>query len=282
MSERGNFLKGSVKRLLVPVDFSPKTTIALQHAAAIARFYGASVYLVHILDTVVFVGAGVPGVLNEIRSRCETALDEWADTIREHGVECTSLIREGDLDKQIAEVIAEYEIDILVLATKAGTDFGGFSIVSTAERILRKTMIPVLTVADCRPVRQWSGDGCLHVFYASDLTPESIRGLEYARAVQKRFCARFTIAHVLPKNASDEKNKAALEKAKALSGCDECEVAILHGSVAPAICEAASRMDADLITVGVKKHTFLREVLLGHTLLQILSGACCPVLTVRV
>src|SRR5271165_4733925 len=157
--ERGNFLKGSVKRILVPVDFSPKTTIALQHAAAIARFYGASVWLVHILDTVVFVGAGVPGVLNEIRTRCEAALEEWADTVREHGVESNCLIREGDLDKQIEEVIVEYEIDILVLATKAGTAFGGFSIVSTAERILRKTTIPVLTVADVRPVSQWSGDG---------------------------------------------------------------------------------------------------------------------------
>jgi nucleotide-binding universal stress UspA family protein len=130
-------------------------------------------------------------------------------------------------------------------------------------------------------VRQWSGEGCLHVFYATDLSPESIRGLDYARAVQKRFCAKFTIAHVLPKHAPEEKIKAASEKAKALSGCDECEVEILRGAVAPSICEASSRLEADLITIGVKKHTLLREMLLGHTLLEILSGACCPVLTVR-
>jgi nucleotide-binding universal stress UspA family protein len=59
------------------------------------------------------------------------------------------------------------------------------------------------------------------------------------------------------------------------------KILVLHGSPGPAICEASRRAHADLIAIGVQKHSLLREVLLGHTLLEILSGANCPVLTFR-
>lgn len=281
--EAGNFLKGTVDRILVPVDFSPKSSLAIEHAVVAARVYGASVWLVHVLETAAFVAGSVPGVMADILSRSELALEELAEPVRRQHIECTTLLRQGDLDEQLQQVIAEYHIGMLVLATKAGSALGGFFLASTAERILRKTMIPVLTVAEPHPVRKWSGDGCFHVFYATDLSPESIRSLDYARALERRFCAEFTIAHVLPKHASPAKTEAASKQLAALAeGASSTKVEILHGAVGPAICEASAKAGADLIVVGVKKHTVLREILLGHILLEILFGAACPVLTIRV
>ena len=276
-----NFIKANVDRILVPVDFSHKTPLALQRAVEVAHLYGASIWLLHVLDVMVFIGNGVPGALEEMRDRSELALEELASSVKKQQVECHALLCEGDLDGQIQKAITAHGIDLLVLATKAGTAMHGFALASTAERILRKTMIPVLTVADCHPLRKWGADGCVHVFCATDLSPESIHGINHARAVQRRFCARFTIAHVLPKHASPEKTVAAREKLKALADDSNSEVLILHGDVGQKICEGAAKAEADLIAIGVKKHSLLREVLVGHTLLEILAGACCPVLTIR-
>jgi len=282
MTDTGrNFVNGTIKRILVPVNFSSKCSLALEHAAVAARIYGASLWLMHVLDSTILVAGGVPGVLTDVSSRAEAMLEEMAESVRKLELECTPLLRQGPLDSQIQEVIAEYDIDLLALATKAGTALGGFSIACTAERILRKTIIPVLIVAECRPVRKWSGEGCINIFYATDLSRESVRSLEYARSMQRRFCADFTIAHVLPKHPSAEKTQAASQQLDKLAEGTTCKVAILHGSVGPAICEASAEAGADLIITGVKKHSILREVLLGHTLLEILSGASCPVLTIR-
>jgi nucleotide-binding universal stress UspA family protein len=277
----GNLLKGKVNRILVPIDFSPKSAQALERAVEAAGFYGSSIWLLHVLDTMIFVGSGVPGALAEITSRSERALEELAASVRDKQIECSVLVREGDLDEQVEETISEYHIDLLVLATKAGTSMAGFNLASTAERILRKTMIPVLTVADCHKLRKWAADGCVHILYATDLSPESAHSLQFARALQHRFCAKFTLAHVLPKNASPEKVACATAKLKALASDTDNDIIVAQGPVGPTICQTALKAGADLITVGVKKHTVLREVLLGHTLLEILSGACCPVLTVR-
>ena len=45
---------------------------------------------------------------------------------------------------------------------------------------------------------------------------------------------------------------------------------------------ASQSAGADLIVVGVTHHSVLREMLIGHTLLEIFSGAGCPVLTIRI
>lgn len=283
MADAANsFLQGKVDHILVPVDFSPKSILAIEHAVVAARVYGASVCLLHVVDSTVFIAGTLPGALEEIASRCEAALESIAESVRKQQISCSVLLRQGGLDQQIEEVIATEGVGILVLATKAGTAYGGFQIVSTAERILRKTAIPVLTVSDCQPVRKWTGNGRFQVFYATDFSPASIRSLDHACAIQHRLPVDITVAHVVSAHASPTEIDNASQQLKALAEGTSSKVAILQGRVGPAICKAAQTIGADLIVVGVKHHSLLRELLIGHTLLEILSGACCPVLTIRI
>jgi len=277
-----NFLEGKVDRILVPVDFTPKSFLAIEHAVVAARIYNASICLMHVLESTVFIAGNVPGALETISAHCEGALESHAQSIRAENVPCSVLLRQGDLDRQIDEVVVEQDIGILVLATKAGTAYGGFQFASTAERILRKSSIPVLTVTDCHPVRKWSGNGRFQILYATDLSPRSMHALVNARAVQQRLPVDLTIAHVVPKHAFQEQIEIASRQLQALAEGTSGKVAILQGAVGPSIFKAALSMGADLIAVGVRKHSILREVLLGHTLLEILAGAPCPVLTIRV
>ena len=273
---------GRAGRILVPVDFSPKVELTLPRAVALAKLSQSSVWLLHVIDAVTCIGMGgnLAGALPELHSRCSAALEELAESIREEGVECTCLLREGDLDGQIREAIDTHKIDMLVLSTRAGTGMNGFSLVSAAERIIRKTTIPVMTLGACRKLRGWSPDGCVHVFYATDLSPESVRSLQYARAIQRRFCAHFTVAHVLPKHASEEKGNRAMEQLTQLLESPDDRALVLRGSVGEAICEGSVKVGADLVALGVKRHTVMREVLIGHNLREVLSGAPCAVMSI--
>ena len=283
MEEVAKFLSGERPgRILVPVDFSPKVALTLPRAIELARHLQSSICLLHVIDAVTCVGMGgnVAGAVPELHSRCAAALEELAVSVRKQGVECESVLREGDLDGQIRETIARDKIELLVLSTTAGTGMKGFSIVSAAERILRKTSIPVLTLGACRKLRGWSTDGCVNVFYATDLSPESVRSLQFARAIRQRFCAKFTVAHVVPKGASEEKERVALEQLTRLLENEDDKAVVLHGPVGQAICEGSVAAGADLVAVGVKRHSLVREVLIGHHLKEILGGAPCAVLSI--
>lgn len=274
--------KGEVNRILVPTDFSPGAELALKRAIAVARLYGASIWLLHVITPSAFAGlAGiVPGALSEMQTAGETSILELAASVRMQNLECACLVREGVLDEQVRAVIAESSIDLLVLATKAGTGLHGYALGATAERILRKTIVPVITVATCRTLRDWTAEGPQRILFATDLSDDSFRSIAYARSVQRRFSSKLIFAHVLPLGAKPERIQNTRDQLQKLARGDD-DVQVLVGAVGPAICRAAGKMDVDMVAAGVEKHTALGEFLFGHTLLEIMAGAPCPVLTIR-
>jgi nucleotide-binding universal stress UspA family protein len=274
--------KGRVERILVPTDFSSGARLALDRAVTVARLYGASIWLLHVITPFTLAGlAGMtPSALGEMFSAGEAAIEELVCYVRRQNVPCTGLVRDGALDDQVREFILEFGIDLLVMATTAGQGVGGLALGSTAERILRKTFIPVITVGTCRALRSWPEPGPAHILYATDMSDESFRSLAYARSVQRRFSARLTLVHVLPLQAEPERVQTVLEQLRGLAADDE-EVHVLHGEVGPALCKAIAKMGIDLVALGVEKRTALGEYLFGHTLVEILAGSPCPVLTIR-
>ena len=276
-----------VDKILVPVDFSPGSKLALIRAATIARLYGASMWLLHVIDPSIYLGMAwygmgglAPGSLADINADSETELEDIAQGIRGQGVDCTCVVREGSLDEQIRQVISDCGIDLLILATHAGTGLHGYALGATAERILRKTVVPVVTVSICRPLREWSAAGPSHVLYATDLSDISFRSLAYACSVRSRFSAKLTVIHVLPRGARPGTIRSAVDRLQELALVDT-DIQVLFGAVGPAVCSAAVKFGADLLAVGIERHNALGEFLFGHTLLEILSAAPCPVLTIR-
>jgi nucleotide-binding universal stress UspA family protein len=107
-----------------------------------------------------------------------------------------------------------------------------------------------------------------------------VRSLQYARAIQRRFCAHFTVAHVVSRHASEEKCKKAMDQLTQLLENPDDQAVVLKGPVGEAICEGSVKAGADLVALGVKRHTVMREVLIGHNLREILSGAPCAVMSI--
>ena len=274
--------KGQVERILVPTDFSPGAKLALDRAITVARLYGASICLLHVITP--FTMAGLAGTtasaLGQIFSEGEAAIEDLVCYARRQSVSCAGMVREGVLDEQVRTVISELGIDLLVMATKAGGGLSGYASGSTAERILRKTLIPVITVGICRSLRGWPDGGPSHILYATDLSEVSFRSLAYARSVRQRFSAKLTLAHVLPRGAKQERIQSVQDQLQRLTR-EDMDVQVLSGAVGPAICNASIRMGVDLVAVGVEKHSVLSEYFLGHTLLEIMAGSPSPVLTIR-
>jgi nucleotide-binding universal stress UspA family protein len=143
----------SVKKILVPTDFSPPAARALDEAAALARLFGASVTLVHVYGLPVpITNDGAAYGQNLIEALDETARANLAaarDELRRHTPGAPPIDVKALLGFAADEIVAEAQrghFDLIVMGTHGRTGIKHLLLGSVAERVVRTAPVPVLTV----------------------------------------------------------------------------------------------------------------------------------------
>lgn len=151
--ERGSSNAISLKRILVPVDFSPLSKKALHYATRMAQQFDAEVNIFHVVEPEVppaFDGFMIvaPPVLNGTPP-CAGRLKGLVSVVRKAGVDrVNSTVRTGLAAFEIVEAAKELDADLIVIATHGYTGWKHFAIGSTAERVVRAAPCPVLVVRE--------------------------------------------------------------------------------------------------------------------------------------
>ena len=144
----------NLKRILVPVDFSPLSTKALHYAARLARQFGAEVTLFHVVEPEIppaFDGFMIapPSIPNGAAASSAGQLKALVNSVRTAGVtRVESSVRPGLAAFEIVEAAKELDVDLIVIATHGYTGWKHFAIGSTAERVVRAAPCPVLVVRE--------------------------------------------------------------------------------------------------------------------------------------
>ena len=140
------------RRILVPHDFSDAATAALEVAADLAAHYGGTLTVVHAIAPIypvsAFAGAGelpvwVPpdDLRGEARAHLEKEVGRIVGT-RVSNVTCRVVV--GDPYHCILQ--AARRADSIVMATLGRTGLAHLVIGSVAEKIVRHSLVPVLTL----------------------------------------------------------------------------------------------------------------------------------------
>jgi universal stress protein A len=151
--ERGSSTAINLKRILVPVDFSPLSEKALHYATRMAQQFGAEVNIFHVVEPEVppaFDGfmIAAPPILNGTPS-CSGQLKSLVSFVRKAGVDqVNATVRTGLAAFEIVEAAKEFDVDLIVIATHGYTGWKHFAIGSTAERVVRAAPCPVLVVRE--------------------------------------------------------------------------------------------------------------------------------------
>jgi universal stress protein A len=144
----------NLKRILLPVDFSPLSKKALLYAARLARQFHSQVALLHVLEPDLppaFDGYMIapPPISNGATESCTERMKSWISAAHNAGVEhVTSNVRPGLAAFDIVEAAKELDVDLIVIATHGYTGWKHFAIGSTAERVVRAAPCPVLVVRE--------------------------------------------------------------------------------------------------------------------------------------
>jgi universal stress protein A len=142
-----------LRRILVPVDFSPHAEQALRYGAALAEKFGAELHLVHVFqDLAIYqteVVSGAPPILPPIEQLTASARGELERLVRAKNLQRLDVhaeVVEGSPVEEVVDYARDKDIDLIVLGTHGRGWLAHALLGSVAEKVVRKAPCPVLTV----------------------------------------------------------------------------------------------------------------------------------------
>lgn len=142
----------ALQRILFPTDFSEASLAAARHARALTEEFGAELHLLHILEihvssTPTFGGGlAVASTIKESQAAATAALKETAQV---HFPDLDRIVlesRDGPAFVEILRYAKEHDMDLIVMGTHGRSGLAQAFMGSVAERVVRKSSCPVLTV----------------------------------------------------------------------------------------------------------------------------------------
>jgi len=138
------------KQVLVGTDFSAPAGLAVERALDVAKRYQARLHVVHVWEIPLVVGAAFVDPLTDwitpIEKAASTQLDAVVGGLRAEGVTVSSTLCSGVAWDRILGLVDEVGADLIVVGTHGRTGIVRALMGSIAERVVRLSPVPVLTV----------------------------------------------------------------------------------------------------------------------------------------
>jgi len=184
--EKKNYMTFPFRNILCPVDFDENSMKALDVAADLARQSDGTVLLVHVVSLIV-VPARLPGYFDLYRSQEETARGKLKEIAHKRlaGLKYELLAEMGDPADIILRTGSTAGADLVVMATHGRRGFSRMLLGSVAERVLRQSICPVLTVRYSPPPKNLVGSWMTRTPVTA--APEEKLSQVRAKMVQGRF-----------------------------------------------------------------------------------------------
>jgi nucleotide-binding universal stress UspA family protein len=300
----------ALKTMLVAVDFSPSSRIAVAHAVRLAGAAGANLHAMHVVDTVAVIplAGEMSGFQMQITdSLLRESREMWHAWTDHHGElgGAKNVPLSVEIGSPVASITHEAKkigAGLLVMGNHGGSLVDGRGekgVGVIAGSCVRRSPCDVLLV------HQTQTGPFKSILVAVDFSPTSKEAVEQALRFAALEGATLHVVYAYtppwdrlkPKAGSPESTEAfrtqyqqTLEKQiEQFVGAGRPEVvwakptfhAIPHKSHGKAIAEFAKKQNVDLIVLGTRGASNLHDILLGSTAEQVLRDAHRSILAIR-
>lgn len=136
--------------ILLPTDGSDGVSTIAEHAGSPARQHNATVHVLSVADTRnrfegPSVGLGTEAWKEAENERAERAVDDAVSALPDD-IAVERYVESGVPHTEIIDYADAADIDLIVMGTHGRTGVDHYLIGSIAERVVRQSLVPVLTV----------------------------------------------------------------------------------------------------------------------------------------
>ena len=143
-----------MSRIVCPTDFSPTSSHAVDYAATMAKHFGAELVLLHVIESMDYplrsfgMSSAIQHIQDEIQTRAMESLKNRAAKVEETtpGITPKLAVLNGEVHTATMECADSENADLIVIGTHGYTGITHALLGSTAEKVVRLSKCPVLTV----------------------------------------------------------------------------------------------------------------------------------------
>lgn len=277
-------------RILVPLDGTAESNIALPVARTFARATGGTITLLRVCTS------------DELKDDVQAGLARIADELAQSNVKVRSVVRSGDAGDEIVAEIQAHGTDLVVMRTHGRSGIGRLVLGSVTEHVLSESKLPVVlvrpggrrmtTIQDVLVPVDGSPGGAVALGAALALAQPTGAVLHLLQVVIP--IANYVYAGAAWNGGSyydpawDEEALAAArtyvdgirarltERGSSVSG-----EAVMGAAVADTIVEHATDQACDLIVMSSHALTGVARAVLGSVADAVARSADCPVMVIR-
>jgi nucleotide-binding universal stress UspA family protein len=283
-----------LKRILYATDFSEASRAGLPVATALARHYGARIFVAHAWSPFPYpmtTPEAYTSLENREQEDAKEAMTAFLKAPEFTGLETEAVVRCGVPVEEFNKLVREQGIQLAIVGTHGRSGFKRLILGSVAEELCRNLHCPVLTIGPHVAPRFKTASGIKNILFATDLSRESGMVFPYLASLAHEFGAKITVLHVLPPEVATNPDSKSLAEPLVkemkrvylpqISPRCKTDFLIEAGESDERILARARELDADLIGFGVRGSSFLSTHFQSTVAYKVMVQAECPVLTCR-
>jgi nucleotide-binding universal stress UspA family protein len=284
----------NLNSVVYATDFSPCSQNAGFYAARIAAFFSAKLLVAHaftLSQAALEVEIGDRKVSRQ-RVDLNGLLSKEAHLLGMDSLKAVPILMEGDPKYAITQLADSYEPSMIVLGTHGRNRLERGIIGSIAEKILRSTRWPALTVGPQVPALTSTTFPFKKILFATDFTSEAATAAAFVVNFAGEFGSEIDVLNVIQDGAMDDPMLLADVRSQFFSVVDglvpqharafcDPKTFVAIGGAHDRIVEHIMDKSIDLLVLSIRNASHLRMEMRTSGVFQIIVDAECPVLTIR-
>ncbi|MCB0478739.1 MAG: universal stress protein [Crocinitomicaceae bacterium] len=273
-------------KILVPVDFSDQSLLAVKTAKSIAEAEKGEVVLLHMLDIPNFYGTDIIRELNSDESffmmkGAKQKMEEFLEKVKSDSIEISSDIKLDNTYTGIIEYAEDVAADYILMGSHGASGIKEVFVGSNTEKVVRRSTVPVICVKDYQENLQFK-----NVVFASNFYKESDTVLPYLKQFVKDFNCNVHLLRVNTEKDFETTWYSRKVMQKFIEEADlgtECTINIYNDdSVENGIMRFANEINADAMLVSTHHRRGLNHWFNGSLGSDLVNHAIHPVVTFRI
>ncbi|MEP7170558.1 MAG: universal stress protein [Bacteroidota bacterium] len=273
-------------KILVPVDFSDQSIIALKQSYNLARLTKSEILLIHVFDEDFL--KSLEHIFNDksyedpMRDQMQIKLDNLANEVqKEAGVKANTTIKKGKIYEEIVNVAKEIDAKFIIMGTYGNVGIKKKFLGSNASRVIKEAGCPVITIKG-----KEHHYGCKKIVLPLDLSRETKEKVDKAIELAGFFSSTIFIVSVIDTDDEFLINKLTRQMNQVKEVIESRNIPVyaefVKGDDIPEeIIRYAEKIDADLTIIMTQQEIYWTEMFIGFAAQEIINKSNIPVLSIR-
>ena len=279
----------TVRKILVPTDFSVHANHAFRLAAEIAIETDAELTLLTVVNYpggsalhTTGVGRGNPTenkYIQELTEKVQEKIKDLPDDINLHDVNLKRKVQVGNPFTHISDEITQNDTDLVIMGTKGTSGLDEVFIGSNTERVVRIAKCPIISVKEKISVSQID-----NIAFAVDPKIEDDLFFSKVKQLQHLFNAKLHVVMINTPNRflRDITAMKLLEDMASKNMLSDYQLYTFNDiTEEEGIIYFADQINADLIAMGTRGRTGIAHLISGSITEEVVNHAKRPVWTYR-